>query len=333
MELKEGKIPLNLLEKYLKVLPLTSDKVKIKPGPGADSSVIDAGDYYIVISQDPITFTEKEIGYYAVMVNINDILCMGAKPEFFLFTLLVPKGLSSEKISEIFKEVAKECRKYQISVIGGHTEITPELKRIIISGTMMGFREKIKGLFPKKVNKGDYLLCVKEVPIEGISIIAKEKEEELEKIVNKKLLKKFKNYHKKPGICVINEGFLLLQNENVLALHDPTEGGILNGIYEFCEFLNLGIIVFEEKIPVIKDGEVIFNYFGIDPLKTISSGALLVAVKREGIEDVINLLKSRKIVFSVIGEFKDSKYGKWMIGKNSKKIKIFSCQDEISKIF
>ncbi|MEO0270866.1 MAG: AIR synthase related protein [candidate division WOR-3 bacterium] len=333
MKLKEGKLPLNLLEKYLKILPLSSDKIKIKPGPGADSSVIDIGDYYLVITQDPITFTEKDIGYYAVMVNINDVLCMGAKPEYFLFTLLLPKGISDEKIFKIFKEVKKVCKKYNISVIGGHTEITPELKRIIISGTMIGLREKSKGFFPKKVNKGDYLLCVKEVPIEGISIITKEKEEELKKITNEKLLKKFKNYHKKPGIGIIEEAFLLLENQDVLALHDPTEGGILNGIYEFCEFLDLGVIVYENRIPVVKDGEKIFKYFGIDPLKTISSGALLVAVKREGIQGVIDLLKSRKIVFSIIGEFKDSKYGKWMVDRNKNKVKIISCQDEISKIF
>ncbi|MEO0295101.1 MAG: AIR synthase related protein, partial [candidate division WOR-3 bacterium] len=269
----------------------------------------------------------------AVMVNINDVLCMGAKPEYFLFTLLLPKGISNEKILKIFKEVTKVCRKYNISVIGGHTEITPELKRIIISGTMIGLREKNKGLFPKKVNKGDYLLCVKEVPIEGISIIVKEKEEELKKIIDEKLLKKFKNYHKKPGIGIIEEALLLLENQDVLALHDPTEGGILNGIYEFCEFLNLGVIVYEDKIPVIKDAESIFKYFGIDPLKTISSGALLVAVKREGINGVINLLKSRKIIFSLIGEFKDPKYGKWMIDKKNNKLKIISFQDEISKIF
>ncbi len=333
MDLKEGKLPIDLLKKFLKVLPVSSRKIKIKPGPGADSAVIDAGKYYIVVSQDPITFTEKDIGYYSVMVNANDVICMGAKPEFFLFTLLLPEGISEVKIREIFREVSKICKKFSISVIGGHTEITPFLKRIIISGTMIGLREKKKGIFPKKVKKGDYLICVKEVPIEGISIIAKEKEKELKGLIDSKLIERFKRYHLNPGIGIIKEGLLLLKNKNVCALHDPTEGGIFNGIYEFCEFLNLGVIVYEDKIPIVRGAKKIFDYFKIDPLKTISSGSLLVAIRRRGISEVENLLQRNNIEYSIIGEFMDRKYGRKMVTENGKETEIYSCQDEISKIF
>jgi len=333
MKLKEGKLPIDLLQKFLRILPSSSEKIKIKPGAGADSAVIDAEDYYIVVSQDPITFTEKDIGYYSVMVNANDVVCMGAKPEFFLFTLLLPQGISEVKIREIFKEVSKICKKLSISVIGGHTEITPFLKRTIISGTMIGLRKKSDGIFPKRVRKGDYLICVKEVPIEGISIIAKEKKNDLKGLIDDKLIERFKKYHLNPGIGIIKEGLLLLKNKNVCALHDPTESGIFNGIYEFCEFLNLGVVVFEDRIPVIKNAKKIFDYFNIDPLKTISSGSLLVAVKKEGISEVEDLLKKNRIKYSIIGEFRDKKYGRRMITENGREIMIFSCQDEISKIF
>ncbi|MEN3043731.1 MAG: AIR synthase related protein [Candidatus Hydrothermales bacterium] len=333
MELKEGKLPIDLLKELIKIIPISSNKVKVKPGPGADASVVDVGSYFAVITQDPITFTEREIGYYSVMVNMNDVLCMGAKPLFYLFTLLIPKGKDIKEIKNIFREVSSSCRKYKISVIGGHTEITPGLTKFLISGTMIGLRDKKLGIFPKPVKDGDYLLCVKEVPIEGISIIAKEKEKELKKFVDEKLLFKFKNYHRKPGIGIMNEALILLENKNVLALHDPTEGGILNGIYEFCELLNLGVIVYEDKIKVVKETENIFKYFGIDPLKTISSGAILVAVRRDGVQKVVEILSLKKIKYSIIGEFKKKNSGKWLVKKEGKKEKIYSCQDEISKIF
>ncbi|MEN3045490.1 MAG: AIR synthase related protein [Candidatus Hydrothermales bacterium] len=333
MELKEGKLNIDLLKELLKVLPISSKKVKVKPGPGADAAVVDIGDYFAVITQDPITFTEKEIGYYSVMVNMNDVLCMGAKPLFYLFTLLIPKGKDVKEIKNIFMEISSVCRKYEISVIGGHTEITPGLTRFLISGTMIGLRDKKFGIFPKSVKEGDYLLCVKEVPIEGISIIAKEKEKELKKFVDERLLNKFKNYHRKPGIGIFREALLLLENKNVLALHDPTEGGIINGIYEFCEFLNLGVLVYEDKIKVVKKTENIFKYFGIEPLKTISSGALLAAVRKSGVNKVVEILSSNKIKFNIIGEFKKKSYGRWLVKKDGKKEEIYSCQDDISKIF
>jgi len=324
---------MDLLEKFLKILPLSSKRVKIKPGAGADSAVFNTGSHYIVISQDPITFTEKEIGYYAVLVNANDVLCMGAKPEFFLFTLLLPKTANLEKINKIFKEVSYTCKKLNISVIGGHTEISPGLEKIIISGTMIGLRKKKEGLFPKRVKEGDYLLCVKEVPIEGISIIAKEKEEELKDVIDENLLNKFKNYHRNPGISIFKEALLLLKNKNVLALHDPTEGGIFNGIYEFCEFLNKGVLVYEDRIPVIKKAKKIFELYNIDPLKTISSGCLLVATKRKGTFEIEDILRKKRIKYRIIGEFKKKEFGKKLVLKNGKKIEIYPCQDEISKIF
>jgi len=332
MEFKEGKLPPDLLKKILKTLPPLKKEVKIGPKIGGDAAIIDLENFYLIISQDPITFTEKEIGYYGVIINGNDVSVMGAKPIYFLFTLFLPKNINENKIEEIFKEVKKTCKKFDISVIGGHTEITPNIERIILSGTMVGIRKKEKGIFPKEVFKNDLLFQVKEVPIEGISIITKEKSEIVKNFVGEKNLKIFSNFNKRPGISVIKEANLISEFEGTLAMHDPTEGGIINGIWEFCEFLNKGIIIFKDKINVVKGFEKVFNYFNIDPLKTISSGCILVAIKNGYEEKFYEFCKKNKIKAKLIGIFKNLKDGRYMIdGKN--KIEILPCQDDIGKIF
>lgn len=332
MALKEGKLPAGYLEKLLKILPSLKREVKTGPCIGGDSAVIKLKDFYIVVAQDPITFTEEDIGYYGVIVNANDVAVMGAKPLYFLFTLLLPEKISEDKIKKVFEDVSKTCRKLNITVVGGHTEIAPNLKKVILSGTMLGIRPVKKGVFPKKVKDGDLLFCVREVPIEGVSIIAKERKDIVEKIIGKEEAEKFSKYHINPGISVVREAVLISEFEGTLAMHDPTEGGIWNGIWEFSEFLKKGVLVYREKISLIRGFEKVFEYFRIDPMKTISSGSLLVAVKRGYDERFEKLCKSMGVKTNLIGVFENIKKGRYMLEDN-KKTEIFSCQDDISKIF
>lgn len=332
MELKEGKLPPHFLKNLLNLLPPLKKEIKIGPEIGGDSAVVEFKDLYLIVSQDPITFTEKEIGYYGVIVNANDVAVMGAKPLYFLFTLLLPKKFHNEEIEKIFKEVKNVCKNLGIQVIGGHTEITPNLEKVILCGTMIGVRKKRKGFFPKKVNSGDLLFCIKEVPIEGISIIAKEKSEIVKNILGENKLNKFMKYNIKPGISIVREAILISEFKGTLAMHDPTEGGIINGIWEFCEFLKKGIIVYGNKIPVVNEFKEVFDYFNIDPLKTISSGSLLVAIKKGYEKDFVFFCKKKKINTVLIGIFKDLREGRYII-KRDEKIKILPCQDDISKIF
>lgn len=332
MLLKEGKIPANYLKKLLKILPIFGKEIKVGPCIGGDSAVIELNNFYFVIAQDPITFTEKEIGYYGVLVNANDVAVAGARPLYFLFTLLLPKNIKKRKIEKIFKDVQKICKRFKISVIGGHTEIAPNIDRIILSGTMIGIRKKGEGTLPKKVRVGDLLFCIKEIPIEGISIIAKERKEVVEKILGKRKIQKFMRYHITPGISVVREAVLISKFKGTLAMHDPTEGGIWNGIWEFAEFLKKGVLVYKNRIPIVKGFKEVFKYFEIDPLKTISSGSLLVAIKKEYEEEFKKFCIKRKIKATVIGVFKSLRFGRYMLEKD-KKLKISPCQDEISKIF
>ena len=86
-------------------------------------------------------------------------------------------------------------------------------------------------------------------------------------------------------------------------MHDPTEGGILNGIHEMADAAGLGIRVYEEKITVEPETVKICRYYEIDPLQLISSGALLIAAEPEAADKILDALGQEHIYADVIGEF------------------------------
>ena len=205
--LKTGKLNINILKGFLERNTILDPRVVVGPKIGEDAAVIDPGkgiDRYWVVTSDPITFTTEEIGYYGVVVNLNDIATMGAIPKWFLATLLFPEGSDLRMIEKVFQQVRNACQQFKISWIGGHTEITPGIKKMILSGHMIGEVRKDKLITTGGARTGDLLLLVKGVCIEGTSIMAREKEAELlRRGISSSLIRKAKKFIFNPGIDIL----------------------------------------------------------------------------------------------------------------------------------
>jgi hydrogenase maturation factor len=85
-----GKLPPALLQALLARQASADPRVIVGPRIGEDAAVIDLGDRYLVATSDPITFATDELAWYALHVNANDIAVRGARPRWFLVTLLLP---------------------------------------------------------------------------------------------------------------------------------------------------------------------------------------------------------------------------------------------------
>jgi hydrogenase expression/formation protein HypE len=170
-----GKLPADLLARLLEKTPVQDPQVLLGPGIGVDCAVIDAGSTLLVVKSDPITFTTEDIGWYAVQVNCNDIATTGATPRWFLATLLLPEnGTTPELVENIFDQLSAACKDSEISLVGGHTEITYGVDRPILMGTLIGEVERERLVTPRGARPGDRLLLTKGVPIEATAILARE---------------------------------------------------------------------------------------------------------------------------------------------------------------
>src|SRR5437660_12246209 len=92
-----GKLRAETLQAIFDKHPVRDPRVVVGPRVGEDAAVIDAGDRYLVATSDPITFATDEAAWYAVQVNANDVAVRGARPRWFLATLLLPAGGPSDE--------------------------------------------------------------------------------------------------------------------------------------------------------------------------------------------------------------------------------------------
>lgn len=325
-----------ILKKHISDLEIEDERVVQGSKIGEDAAVIDMNDHYLVAKTDPITFVTDEIGYYSVQVNVNDIVCTGAIPKWFQSTILLPTNKTNEDLIEkIFKDIHDTCKSLNITVIGGHTEVTSNLDRPIVVGSLLGEVEKDKLVLTSGAKVNDALILTKGIFIEGTSIIAREKEDLLlRKGMDQDFINKCKQYLHDPGISIFKDALLANNNFKINSMHDITEGGLATGIAEIALASNLGALIYENKIKILPEPAKLSEIFDLNPFGTISSGSLLISINEQDSIKLVELLRKNGIYSNIIGKIVNKNEGLKIVTQ-SKNIKplLYSEIDEILKIF
>ncbi len=99
--------------------------------------------------------------------------------------MLLPEGATDRALVEgIFDQLAQACQALEISLVGGHTEVTYGLDRPVISAALVGEVEKGKLITPSGAAPGDRLLLTKGVPVEAVSLLAREFPDRLRSVLS-----------------------------------------------------------------------------------------------------------------------------------------------------
>lgn len=315
MRLPPGKIPIEILKEVVfKNLGATRSEVLLGPAAGIDGAILDLGAKNAIVSMDPITGAVERIGWEAININANDIATFGVEPAFFFSCIMLPQGADSKIVETISKQMHNAAKELGIAIVGGHCESTPGLANPIVVGCVMGITEKNKFVTAASAKTGDILILTKSAGIEGTAILASDRESQLSKILNQSILDSAKKFYNQ--ISIVKDALTAYRTGGVHAMHDPTEGGILNGIHEMADASNLGVRVFEEKITIEPETAKICRYYEIDPLQLISSGALLIASKPEASDKIIKSLSQQHIYAEIIGEFNSNPNKRTLIHKD-----------------
>ena len=302
MKLPPGKIPIDILKEVVfKNLGAERSEVVLGPATGIDGAVLDVGNKNVIVSMDPITGAVERIGWEAINVNANDVATFGVEPAFFFSCLLLPENADSKIVETISTQMNAAAKELGIAIVGGHCESTPGLANPIVVGCIMGLTEKGKYVTAAGAKPGDKLILTKSAGIEGTAILASDREAQLSKAFSPAMLESAKRFYNQ--ISVVKDALTAYKTGGVHAMHDPTEGGVLNGIHEMADAAGLGVRVFEEKIMVEPETAKICRYYEIDPLQLISSGALLIAAEPEASNKIVDSLCQEHIYADVIGEF------------------------------
>ncbi|MEG0372004.1 MAG: AIR synthase family protein [Clostridium sp.] len=319
-----GKLPNDILKnEILSKINIDNKDVLVGPGVGEDCSIVDFGEEKCVLTTDPITGAINDIGTLAVHISCNDIASAGVKPLGVMVTILAPPNCTLDDIKKVMDDIVTTCKSLSVVVLGGHTEVTDAVNKMLVSITAIGKGKNIISTSGAKLN--DDIVVTGYAGLEGTVIIAGDKSEELLKYFRKDEINTIKSMLS--SISVVETG-LIAGEFGVNSMHDATEGGILGAIYEVGEASGLSVKIYENKIPIKDETKKIAEMFNINPYRLISSGSMIITTPRG--EELVECLKKSNINSAIVGKITN---GENIIVKDSKKLILEApLSDEIYKI-
>lgn len=329
-----GKLPPEFLSRLLAKAQSSDKRIILGPGIGLDCAVLDFEDHLLVVKSDPITFTTDDIGWYAVQINSNDIATTGGVPLWMLVTLLLPEGRSTPDLVEyIFNQVYDACLEKGISVVGGHTEITYGIERPILVGTMIGETTRQQLITPRGAQPGDHVLLTKGIPIEATAILAREFPDRIEKLITAEELRMAKYFIHDPGLSILPDAQIAIHAGRVNAMHDPTEGGLAAALWELAQASGRKLMVYPARVPIPRLSSKICGIFGIDPMRAIASGALLLTCPPGEIVRIQQAMVDKGIICTDIGEVRRGEPSVWQPSRDEWELLPEPERDEIARLF
>ena len=227
-----------------------------------------------VLSTDPITGTAKDIGHLAIQITLNDLASAGAEPIGVMLTFLLPEKSSEAKLRTMMERAGAAAHAANVQIMGGHTEVTRVVNQPVISVVGVGKAKKGRLISTAGARPGMDVIVTKWVGLEGTSIIAKEKEEELLTRYPQALVDAAKEFD--AYLSVLPEAAVAVES-GVSAMHDVTEGGIFGALWEMAESAGVGLEIDLKKIPIRQETVEVCEFFDINPYELISSGSMLMA--------------------------------------------------------
>lgn len=293
-----GKLNWDVLRKLLERNQGAIRPEVVKGGAvGEDCAVVNLGEEKLILSTDPVTAAAEGAGHIAFHININDIATTGAKPLGIMVTILAPKEASVVDIEKVMRDISKEAKEHDVMILGGHTEVTDAVNRMIVSVTALGTMdhgEEVVWTGGAKV--GDQIIVTKALGLEGTSILVSDFWEKSREVLNEEEMTSARAFSEE--LSVLKEGRLMRNLAS--SMHDITEGGVLGALWEVKEASGKGFRVDYEKLPVREVTRKLCDAFSLDPLKLISSGSMLLTV--ENASEALALLEHHGVEAHVIGE-------------------------------
>jgi hydrogenase maturation factor len=289
-------------------------RVLLGPKMGCDAAVIDLGPQKMVIAEDPIFpvpgLPLSAFGWFTVHIGASDVAVMGVRPRHMTYTLLAPPETPEAQIEEIAKSIGDACSELGISVVGGHTGLYPGFAIPIIGGvTVIGYGEKV--VTPSGAQVGDSVIVTKGAAVEAAGILATVFGEKMKADgVGAATVDRAAEFLWK--MSVIKDCDVAVSTGEVHAMHDATEGGVIRGLYEVAEASGVGMRIDGDAVIVDPSVRATCDYFGIDPMISISEGTLVLTCAPGSSDSILAGLREAGIEASRAGEVVELASGRWI---------------------
>ncbi|MDD5529645.1 MAG: AIR synthase family protein [bacterium] len=295
-------------------LGAVNKNILVGPQHGVDVGIVEIGTQAVAITTDPVfivpAYGWERAAWFAAHILISDVVTSGLPPVYMAIDLNLPMEINEEEIQIMWETIHKECKKFGISVICGHTARYENCNYPMVGGaTVLAIGDKDKYVTPKMAKEKDKIIITKGPAIEACGIFAAMFPKLLEKEFGSEFSKQSQELFYK--MSVVKEAMAAVKvgvrDEGISSMHDATECGIWGGLYELAQASGLGIRVEKELIPVENNVKEICDYFKIDPYKSISEGTLIVSCRPHKAQEVVNVLSKEGIKSAIVGELTNAK--------------------------
>ena len=282
------------------------------PANGVDVGVVRLPDGRALISTtDPIYIVPpygwERAAWFAFHILASDLATSGVAPQYATMDCNLPMDIEDDQIEAMLKVMDREARKYGTAIVTGHTGRYEGCNYPMVGGaTFLAIAAKDGWVTSDMARSGNRLLVTKTAALEATAILANTFGEitsrhlSPEKTAQAKALFDSMSTVDDALTAVAAAG---LRNNGVWAMHDATEGGVRNAVWEMSQASRLGVDVDLGKVPIDPAVIEVCRVFGMEPLDAISEGTLLLAVHPDSSERVIARLKRERILAVDIGAF------------------------------
>lgn len=258
------------------------------PRYGVDVSVVRlAGGLLMASASDPASLIPglglAESAWLTVHLTANDLATTGHRPMYAQFVLNLPLAVTDREFQEYWGFIHRYCDEIGVAITGGHTGKVQGQESTFAGGvTMSLIADDVllsSGMLP-----GQSLLVTKGCAISACAILAKSFPSTVIKNLGEPAWSRLCDSFW--SISVLEEALIAYRTGKVSAMHDVTEGGIVGALAEMCGAAGCGAVIREENLPVADSTREMASLFGFDPIRSLGSGALLMACEK-GDEDLL----------------------------------------------
>ena len=247
------------------------------------------------ISTDSFTLSpifldeETNIGKLCVCGSVNDVLMVGAVPEFLSLAFIIEEGLSVAKLDKIVASIKKECDKAGMQVVCGDTKVVPKGKGDEIYINTTAFGRVFRACETKNIRAGLSVLLSGDIGRHGAAVLVQRNALEANVSSDCK--------------CLKDEVLSLLrENVEVVAMRDATRGGLSAVLNEWARQSGLDIGIYEEKVAVKDEVKGICELFGYEAFELANEGTFALCVAKKDEQKALQILRKFNENANIIGE-------------------------------
>ncbi len=256
-----------------------------------DGAAILVGDQFLIVTTDshvvhPIFFPGGDIGRLSISGTVNDLAMMGAtEPLALTCAMVIEEGFPREQLERIQRSIQETCREAGATVVTGDTKVMGrgEIDGVILNTTGVGLTRRVipdAGLRP-----GDRLIVTGSMGDHGLAIMARRHDLAIEGDL-------------RSDVAPINRlvaAALAAADGSLVAMKDPTRGGLSSALHEMAEKSGVGIVLEEANVPVTAEVRAAAELLGLDPLHIANEGKAVMGVRPEAADRVLAALRAHPL--------------------------------------